>query len=60
MHAIYGRYHRDCDGRPVYAVVVPTRAKSYVGEHSGVHIAGPDAIDALIANFADARDSAPL
>lgn len=53
-------YHRDCDGRPVYAVVVPTRAKGYVGERNGVHVAGPDAIDALIANFADARDGAPL
>ncbi|NDF85209.1 MAG: DUF2075 domain-containing protein [Gammaproteobacteria bacterium] len=49
-------YHRDCDGRPVHAVVVPTRAKGYVGERDGVHVAGPDAIDALIANFADARD----
>lgn len=53
-------YHRDCDGRPVYAVVVPTRARGYVGERDGVHIAGPDAIDALIANFSDARDRAPL
>lgn len=53
-------YHRDCDGRPVYAVVVPTRAKGYAGERGGVHIAGPDAIDALIANFADARDRLPL
>lgn len=49
-------YHRDCDGRPVYAVVVPTRAKGYGGERGGVHIAGPDAIDALIANFSDVRD----
>ena len=49
-------YHRDCDGRPVYAVVVPTRATGYIGERSGVHISGPDAIDALIANFADVRD----
>lgn len=49
-------YHRDCDGRPVYAVVVPTRAKGYVGERGGVHIAGPDVIDALIANFSDVRD----
>jgi hypothetical protein len=53
-------YHRDCDGRPVHAVVVPTRAKGYVGERDGVHVAGPDAIDALIANFADARDGQPL
>lgn len=53
-------YHRDCDGRPVYAVVVPTRARGYVGERSGVHVTGPDAIDALIASFADARDRPPL
>jgi hypothetical protein len=53
-------YHRDCDGRPVHAVVIPTRAKGYAGEQNGVHIAGPDAIDALIATFADARDRAVL
>jgi hypothetical protein len=53
-------YHRDCDGRPVYAVVVPTRAKGYGGERDGVHIAGPDAIDALIANFSDVRDQPQL
>ncbi|MFN9112045.1 MAG: DNA/RNA helicase domain-containing protein, partial [Bacteroidota bacterium] len=35
-------------------------AKGYAGERGGVHIAGPDAIDALIANFADARDRPPL
>jgi hypothetical protein len=53
-------YHRDCDGRPVYAVVVPTRARGYHGEKGGVHIAGPDTIDALIAKFADARDRPPI
>jgi hypothetical protein len=53
-------YHRDCDGRPVHAVVVPTRARGYAGERNGVHVAGPDAIDALIANFSDARDRPPL
>jgi hypothetical protein len=53
-------YHRDCDGRPVYAVVVPTRARGYQGEKGGVHIAGPDTIDALIAKFADARDRPPI
>jgi len=53
-------YHRDCDGRPVHAVVVPTRARGYAGERDGVHVTGPDAIDALIATFSDARDRPPL
>jgi hypothetical protein len=52
--------HRDYHSRPVYAVVVPTPTKRYAGERGGVHIAGPDAIDALTANFADTRDRPPL
>lgn len=42
-------YHRECSDRPVVPVLVPTRARGYVREASGVHIAGPDALDDLIA-----------
>jgi len=41
-------YHRACDGRPVHAVVVPTRSAGYEGVHDGVHVAGPDALDELV------------
>jgi hypothetical protein len=41
-------YHRACDGRPVHAVVVPTRAEGYEGVRDGVHVAGPDALDELV------------
>lgn len=33
-------------------VVVPTRAKGYVRQDGPVHVAGPDAVDALVANLA--------
>lgn len=45
-------YHRECWNKPVVPVLVPTRAKGYVRQDAGVHIAGPDAIDALIAQIA--------
>jgi hypothetical protein len=45
-------YHRECAGRTVVPVVVPTRARGRVGEDSGVHIVGPDALDELIEQFA--------
>jgi hypothetical protein len=41
-------YHRECEGRPVVPVVVPTRARGYVEHRSGVHVAGPDAVDQLV------------
>jgi hypothetical protein len=41
-------YHRHCADREVHAVVVPTRAEGYVGVRDGVHVAGPDALHALI------------
>lgn len=44
-------YHRECAGRDVTAVLVPTRARGYQHEISGVHIVGPDALDAVIANL---------
>lgn len=44
-------YHRECWDRPVVAVLVPTRAKGYVRQEGSVHIAGPDALDALVATL---------
>ncbi|MBU1671275.1 MAG: DUF2075 domain-containing protein [Actinobacteria bacterium] len=53
-------YHTECANRPVLAVVVPTRAKGYLGERVGVHIAGPDALDALILDIEVNPDVPPL
>lgn len=44
-------YHRECWNRPVVAVLVPTRAKGYVRQVAGVHVAGPDALDALVSQL---------
>jgi len=44
-------YHRECWDRPVVAVLVPTRAKGYIRQETGVHIAGPDAVDALVGQL---------
>jgi hypothetical protein len=41
-------YHRSCAGRDVHAIVVPTAARGYLEVRSGVHVAGPDALDALV------------
>ena len=41
-------YHRSCAGRDVHAIVVPTAARGYLEARSGVHVAGPDALDALV------------
>ncbi len=44
-------YHRECQGRPVIPVLVPTRARGYQQELDGVHVAGPDALDALVSRL---------
>ncbi|MDB4909080.1 MAG: hypothetical protein JWO05_3864 [Gemmatimonadetes bacterium] len=44
-------YHRECAGREVTAVLVPTRARGYVQEIDGVHVAGPDHLDELVARI---------
>jgi hypothetical protein len=44
-------YHRECWDRPVTPVLVPTRARGYLRQEGGVHIAGPDAIDALVGQL---------
>ncbi len=44
-------YHRECAGRDVVPVLVPTRARGYQELQDGVHITGPDALDALVAEL---------
>lgn len=44
-------YHRECADRPVVPVLVPTRASGYQQELDGVHVVGPDALDALVARM---------
>jgi len=51
-------YHRECHTRDVVPVLVPTRARGYLGEQAGVHIVGPDALDELIGRLT-AGDSSP-
>ena len=41
-------YHRECAGREVTAVLVPTRARGYQREVAGVHVTGPDGLDDLV------------
>ena len=41
-------YHRECANRPVHPLLVLTRAKGRVGERSGVHVVGMDAVDDLV------------
>lgn len=51
--AAYGRdlrcYHRECASYPVHVLLVPTRARGYLGKESGVHILGLDVIDNFVA-----------
>ena len=53
-------YHRHCAEREVHAVVVPTRARGYVGVRDGVHIAGPDSLHELIGRLQRPWDQGPL
>ena len=52
-------YHVECAERLVMPIVVPTRATGYMGEHIGVHIAGPDALDELIMDIENFSDAPP-
>ena len=53
-------YHRDCQDRPVHAVLVPTAAIGYRGQVDGVHIAGPDYLDSLVAELERDHTVPPL
>lgn len=47
-------YHRECDGRPVYAALMLMNAKGRLGTTGGVEVIGPDALDELASEL-DAR-----
>ena len=51
-------YHRECAGVIVTPVLVPTQARGYLGLEGGVHIVGPDYLDALVVDLAHAGDVA--
>jgi len=53
-------YHAECANRPVMAICVPMLAKGYMGEHCGVHVAGPDALDQLVNDLQVDPDRPPL
>jgi hypothetical protein len=53
-------YHRACDGKPVHAVVVPTRATGRRGVRDGVHVVGPDALDSLVQDIQPDWRAPPL
>ncbi len=44
-------YHRACHDRQVVPVLVPTRARGYIGEFSGTHVVGPDHLDQFLASL---------
>lgn len=44
-------YHRECDGREVAPLLVPTRARGYLREEGGVHVLGPDVLDRQVEEF---------
>lgn len=53
-------YHRECAERSVVPVLVPTLAKGRLGDDSGVHIVGPDALDGFIEELAAEPGADPL
>lgn len=53
-------YHRECADRPVVPVLVPTRARGFVGQSDGVLIAGPDVLDAIIADITVRHPGTPV
>lgn len=53
-------YHRACDGKPVHAVVVPTRSSGRRGVRDGVHVVGPDALDSLVQDLQPAWEAPTL
>ena len=44
-------YHRECAGRDVVAVLVPTRAIGYQQMIDGVYVTGPDGLNDLVARL---------
>ncbi len=53
-------YHSACHGRRVLGVLIPTHARGWIGERSGIQICGPDALDAVLAQFGRLPGEAPV
>jgi hypothetical protein len=54
-------YHRECAHRSIVPVLVPTQARGYQRlDETGVHIAGPDAIDELVARITEGDTATPI
>ncbi len=53
-------YHRECSDRPVLALCVPMRAHGYIDRQYDVHIMGPDAVDAFMADLPQGPRTPPL
>src|SRR5687768_12895103 len=55
----YGRdlrnYHRECAGRVVTPVLVPTLASGFQQEVNGTFVTGPDALDSLLEELTRGR-----
>lgn len=53
-------YHRECAGRVVTAVLVPTLASGFQQEVDGILVTGPDALDSIVAELTkDRREPLP-
>lgn len=48
-------YHRECAGRVVTPVLVPTLARGFQQEIDGILVTGPDAVDRIIADLTRER-----
>lgn len=44
-------YHQECHEHPVHAIVVPMRAKGFLGSDGDTVILGPDALDEYVATL---------
>ncbi len=53
-------HHEDCHERPVYAVLVPTRATSPATLVQGVQVVGPEGLDRLLYSLSLRGDGTPL
>ena len=53
-------YHAACDGVPVHAVLVPTRASGRFEAQRGVLVCGPDALDQLVTELRTPNNPVPV
>lgn len=53
-------YHKECDGRPVYAALMLMNARGRLGSTAGVEVIGPDALDDLASDLDARAPSQPI